>query len=57
MEEALEALARSYDDILAKYAKPVLDVSQDGPQNQIESKAAIEAGSVESTVRAGRITS
>jgi hypothetical protein len=27
--------ARSYDDVLAKYAKPVLDVSQDGPHNQI----------------------
>ena len=42
-KEALEALARSYDDVLAKYAKPVLDVSQDGPQNQIESNTAIEA--------------
>ncbi len=42
-KEALEALARSYDDVLAKYAKPVLDVSQDDPQNQIESTPAIEA--------------
>jgi hypothetical protein len=42
-KEALEALARSYDDVLAKYAKPVLDVSQDGPHNQIESNRAIGA--------------
>jgi hypothetical protein len=41
-KDALEALSRSYDDVLAKYAKPVLDVSQDGLQNQIESKPAIE---------------
>jgi hypothetical protein len=42
-KEALEALARSYDDVLAKYATPVLDVAQDAPHNQIESKPAIEA--------------
>jgi len=30
---------------------------QDGPQNQIKSNTAIETGPVESTVRAGRITS
>lgn len=47
-KEALEALARSYDDILAKYATPVLEVAQDGPHNQIESKPAIEAEIVES---------
>ena len=41
-KEALEALARSYDEILAKHA-PILDVAQDAPQNQIESKPAIEA--------------
>jgi hypothetical protein len=41
-KEALEALAQSYDNVLAKYAKPVLDVSQDGPQNQIESKRQAE---------------
>jgi hypothetical protein len=32
-KEALEALARSCDEVLAKYAKPVFDVLQDGPQN------------------------
>lgn len=42
-KQALEALARAYDDILAKYAQPVLDVAQDGRQNQRESKPAIEA--------------
>jgi hypothetical protein len=42
-KEALEALGRSYDDILAKYARPVLDVSQDGPQNRTKSNTAIEA--------------
>jgi hypothetical protein len=42
-KEALEALLRAYDDITGKYAAPVLDVAQDGPQNQIESKPAIEA--------------
>ena len=47
-KEALEALARSYDDVLAKYAKPVLDVSQDGPHNQIESNRAIGAEVMES---------
>jgi hypothetical protein len=47
-KEALEALAQSYDDVLAKYAKPVLDVSQDGPQNQTESKPAIEGEVVRS---------
>jgi hypothetical protein len=31
-KKALEALAQSYDDVLAKYAHPVLDVPQDGPQ-------------------------
>jgi len=38
-KEALEALARAYDDVLAKYALPA---AQDGPGNQIESKPAIE---------------
>ena len=38
-KEALEALARSYDEVLAKYGS---SVPQDGPQNQIESKPAIE---------------
>jgi hypothetical protein len=42
-KEALEALARSYDEVLAKYSTPVLDVAQDGPQNQREIKHAIEA--------------
>jgi hypothetical protein len=40
-KEALEALARSYDDVLAKYA-------QDGPHNQIESNRAIGAEVMES---------
>jgi hypothetical protein len=47
-KEALEALARSYDEVLAKHAKPVLDASQDGPHNQIESNTAIEAEVVQS---------
>jgi hypothetical protein len=41
-KEALEALARSYDEVLAKYAMPVVGASQDGPHNQIESKPAKE---------------
>jgi nitroreductase len=48
-KEALEALARSYDDVIAKYALPVLDVSQDSPQNQTESKPAIEVESQATT--------
>jgi hypothetical protein len=47
-KEALEALARSYDEVLAKYSTPVLDLAQDSPHNQIESKPAIEAEVVES---------
>jgi hypothetical protein len=47
-KEALKALARSYDDILAKHAIPVLEVAQNTPHNQIESKPAIEAESMES---------
>jgi len=35
-------LAKSYDTIIVKYPMQVLDAS-DGPQNQIESKPAIEA--------------
>ncbi len=46
-KEALEALARSYDEVLAKYATPVLEVAPDGPHNQIESNTAIEAEVVE----------
>ncbi len=30
----------AYDEVLAKHATPVSDASQDGPQNQIESKPA-----------------
>ena len=41
-KEALEALAQSCNEIVEKYATPVLDVAQEGPQNQIESKPAIE---------------
>lgn len=37
-KEALEALAQSYNGIIEKYAAPILDVAQDGSQNQIESK-------------------
>ena len=37
-KEAVEALARAYDDVLARFALPVADASQDGPQNQKESK-------------------
>jgi hypothetical protein len=50
-KEALEALSRSYDEVLAKYATPVLDVVQDGPHNQIESKPTIEAEVVESDAK------
>ena len=39
--EALEALAKAYDDVLTRYA--IQAGVQDGPQNQIESKPAIEA--------------
>jgi len=46
-KEALEALARAYDHVLTKYAVPVLDVAQDGPQNQKESNRAIAALPVE----------
>jgi hypothetical protein len=42
-KEALEAFARSYDEVLARYSTPVLDVAQDGTHNQIESKPDIEA--------------
>lgn len=45
-KEALEALARSYDEVLAKYSTPVSDVAQDGPHNQIGSKPTIEAAEV-----------
>jgi hypothetical protein len=44
-QEGLEALARSYDKVLAKY---IPDAAQDGPHNQIESSTAIEAEVVES---------
>jgi hypothetical protein len=42
-KEALEALARTYDELLAKHAVPVLEVAQDGSQNQVNSSTAIEA--------------
>ncbi|HMD08632.1 MAG TPA: hypothetical protein VKH63_13920, partial [Candidatus Acidoferrum sp.] len=41
-KEALEELSRSYDEVLAKYSTPVMDVAQDGPHNQKESNTAIE---------------
>lgn len=47
-KEALEELARAYDDVLAKHAPSVLEVAQDASQNQIESKPANEAEIVES---------
>jgi hypothetical protein len=43
-KEALQELLRVNSEILAKYSTPVLDVGQDGPQNQIESTPAIEGG-------------
>jgi hypothetical protein len=46
--EAIEALARSYDEILGKYTKPVLDDAQDGPHNQVNSSLAAIAEQVES---------
>ena len=39
-KEALEALARTYDELLAKHTQ---NVAQDGSQNQPQSKPAIEA--------------
>lgn len=44
-KEALEALARTYDELLAKH---VQNVDQDGSQNQIKSKPALIAEVVES---------
>ena len=41
-KEALEALARHYDDVLARYVLPATDAQQDGPGNQIESKLATQ---------------
>jgi hypothetical protein len=48
LEEALEALARTYGELLANH---VQNVEQYGLGNQIESKPAIEAEVVESDVR------
>ena len=36
--EALEALSRAYDTVLALYSPAVLDVAHDGPENQIEKR-------------------
>jgi len=47
-KEALDELLRANNEILAKYSTPVLDVSQNGPHNQIESKPTIEAEVLES---------
>ena len=44
-KEALEELARAYDDIVA--VPSVLEVAQDAPQNQTESRPAIEEVTVE----------
>jgi hypothetical protein len=44
-KEALEALARTYDELLAKH---VQNGSQDGPHNQVNSSLAIVAEVVES---------
>lgn len=44
-KEALKQLARSYDEILAKY---IPNASQNGSQNQVNSSTAIEAEVVES---------
>jgi hypothetical protein len=41
-KEALEALSRSYDEVLAKYATPVLDIAQVGPGNHTESKPSAD---------------
>jgi hypothetical protein len=45
-KEALEDLARKYDEVLAMHALPPLDVAPDAPQNQIESNTAIEEAEV-----------
>jgi hypothetical protein len=47
-KEAVEELSRSYNEVLAKYSIPVLDVAQDGPHNQVDSSCAIETTDVES---------
>ena len=47
-KEELDELASAYDKILLKHSTPVLDAPQDGPQNQIESSAAIEGEVMES---------
>jgi hypothetical protein len=47
-QEALEALSRSYDEVLAKYSTSVSDIAQDGPHNQIESKSATLPQQIES---------
>jgi hypothetical protein len=44
-KEALEALARTYDELLAKH---IPNDAQDGPHNQVNSSTAIEAEIVES---------
>lgn len=42
-KEALEELASAYDKVLSRHSQPVLDVAQNGPQNQVNSSTAIEA--------------
>ena len=41
-------LAHAYDEVIARYSPGVLDVAQDGPQNQIESNRALLAVSTDS---------
>jgi len=47
-KEALEALARTYDELIAKH---IPNVAQDGPQNQANSNLAIEAEVVRSEAK------
>jgi hypothetical protein len=46
--EALEALAHAYDDVLARHSPAALDAVLDRPQNQIESSHALQPPPVES---------
>lgn len=50
-----DALARSYDELLAKHSTSVLDVAQNGPLNQKESISALPAEVVASDANFSRL--
>ena len=52
-KEALEALAKAYDDVLAQYPLPALNAAQDAPPIKPEPKPAIEAEVMESDAANG----